>query len=98
MSQVHRAPPGLREKLFFASIGRSLHDGPLEQAPVGETVARYQLWWGPMVEVEKGQIVRFFRTPVGIMVESVEAAEPEPQPLGPGESRLTWNPPKVREQ
>ena len=63
-----------------ASVTRSsLADADLEHLIHNGGSSHTQLWWGPMVPVHDGDLVRYFKTPSGrIAVESVTTPPPKP--------------------
>lgn len=87
-------PGEIRERVAASSIYRLLHGEPLRESQVGEGGGRlWPLWWGPLVQAEPGQIVRYFTAPDGRpIVESIEDPPPPDMKLEPGKVRFTWNP------
>jgi hypothetical protein len=68
-----RRAAGVGARLWTASVARSIgaelcelvHDGP---------ATAVQTWWGPVLRVTPGDVVRYFMSPAGVEVEWVESA------------------------
>ena len=65
-----RAPHPTLEGSLYRSGGVAVESTVLDT----ETEGYVQLWWGPLVEVRRGMVLRYFWTDGGMVVEAVEDA------------------------
>ena len=80
---THKAPPSIISgrpvrggERWVASIGRSTtRDEDLTTFEWGSGSQRVQLWWGPHVAIEQGDIVTGFPTHLGFNIESIASKE-----------------------
>lgn len=71
------------DKMLVTSIARStkVGDAELRLAPFTGEDGLLLLWWGPLVPVHPGDMLRHFLSPAGIAIEAVEP--PSPVMMGP---------------
>lgn len=71
------------DRLLVTSIARStkVGDAEVRLAPFTGEDGLVQLWWGPVVPVHPGDMLRHFLSPAGISIEAVEP--PAPVTMGP---------------
>ena len=83
---------GLSRQLWIASLARSLWlmdaKGPLPTTTHQRASEILPLWWGPVIQVDLGDIVTLLPTPLGPMIEAVSKPIVAPTPTGFGPTRV----------
>jgi hypothetical protein len=76
MTNFVREAAGLGGSIWTHSVYRSVRGlhGPVELLSVRHDHAGglLQCWWGPLVPIERGDVIRYFTSPAGIAIEAVE--------------------------
>lgn len=58
-------------QVWSASLARSLWSGPLPTTVHNGASEMVPLWWGPVLQVDPGDVVTLLPTPLGSVVEMV---------------------------